>query len=297
MAASCAQPQNPALHDWLCSEISDRTGPTRSRSASGPTVAVCPARHDLKMPQRSESSRASSSLSGRVSQLALGRSALRQGCSASDVDRAYADLAQRAVGIDAGVGELDLLADQLDKLRARDRSYAPAFEVRCGVGVAVTPFAQRLERGGGAVAGLVLTPGRLGAGAIRRPRSLEHRPSNPRRDELIVRGAASRPRLDEPEPVAGGELVTQQLPALDPGQASDVVPGQLEQIKRDEVKLPGRGGVGLKRSSAHRCEVLDDCAVSRAERDKLGVEHRPARDRGERLQQRAEPVAQARTAA
>ena len=125
----------------------------------------------------------------------------------------------------------------------------------------------------GAVAGLVLAPGGLAAGAIRRPGPLEHRALKPERDELVVGGAAGRSRLNEPEPVAGGESLPQELGALNPGQRSEVVAGELEQIEGNQVELARRRGVGLKRGSAYRCEVLDGSAFPGAERDELCVEH------------------------
>ena len=69
-------------------------------------------------------------------------------------------------------------------------------------------------------------------------------------------------RLDQAEPLAGGEGLPQELCALDPRQGSDVVAAELEQIKRNEMELAGRHGVGLERRSAYRSEVLDGSAVA-----------------------------------
>ena len=75
-------------------------------------------------------------------------------------------------------------------------------------------------------------------------------------------GAARRPRLDQPEPVTGWESLPQELRALNPGQRSEVIVGDLEQIEGNLVELARRRGVGLKRGSAYRCEVLDGSALS-----------------------------------
>jgi hypothetical protein len=45
-----------------------------------------------------------------------------------DVDRVDPDLAQRAVGVDAGVGELDLLTDQRGELVAAEVLAGPAVD-------------------------------------------------------------------------------------------------------------------------------------------------------------------------
>jgi len=119
-----------------------------------------------------------------------------------DVDRADSDFAQGAVGIDARVGELDLVAEQ----RGEPGSNTPAVELRECLSEAVASGLEGAQRGAGTVARLVLAP----------------------------------------------------------------------------VKLVRRCSVGLQRGSAYRCEVLDGAAVLGAERDELGVEHRPAGCLGER---------------
>ena len=45
-------------------------------------------------------------------------------------------------------------------------------------------------------------------------------------------------RLDEPEAVAGGESLAQELGALNPWQRSEVVAGELEQIEGNRCSLP-----------------------------------------------------------
>jgi hypothetical protein len=147
------------------------------------------------------------------------------------------------------------------------------------------------------VAGLVLAPGGLSARAVRRSRPLEHRALKPERDKLIVSGPAGWLRLDQAESLTDREGLTQALCALYPRQRSDVIAGELEQIKRNEMKLADCRGVGLERRSTYRREVLDGSAVKGAQRDQLSIEDRPARSLGERLQQRAEAIAQARTPA
>jgi hypothetical protein len=112
---------------------------------------------------------------------------------------------------------------------------------------------------------------------MRRAGPLEHRALKPERDELVVGGTTGRLLLYEPEPVAGGEGLPQELGAFDPGQRSDVVAGEREQIGRNQVELSRDGGVGLERGSAYRREVLDGSAVAGAERDEFCVEHGPAR--------------------
>ena len=168
----------------------------------------------------------------------MGRCGVIDRLGVRDVDSADSDLAQRAVGIDARVHELDLLAEQRGEPRAAEGGNTPAVELRDRVGVAVASRSQRAQRGGGAVAGLVLAPGGLAAGAIRRPGPLEHRALKPERDKLVVGGAAGRSRLDEPEPVADGESLPQELGALNPGQRSEVVAGELEQIEATRWSLP-----------------------------------------------------------
>jgi hypothetical protein len=97
-------------------------------------------------------------------------------------------------------------------------------------------------------------------------------------------------RLDQPEPVTGGESLPQELRALDPGKNSEVIAGELEQIEGNEVKLPRRGGVALKSGSAYGCEVLNGSAVLGAERDELSIEARPPGCLSERCEQRAEAI-------
>jgi hypothetical protein len=213
------------------------------------------------------------------------------------VDCADPDLAGRAVGVDPRVGELDPVADQGGEPGAGEGGHAPAAEVADCIGVAVASRSDGAQRGGGMVACLVLPPGGAAPGAIRRPRPLEHRALKPEHDELVVHGATRRLRLDQPEPLARGEGLPQELVARDPRQRPDVVAGELEQIEGNEVELPHRGGVGLMRGSAYRSEVLDGTAVAGAERDELSIEDRPTRCRGNRLKQRAESIAQACTSA
>ena len=122
---------------------------------------------------------------------------------------------------------------------------------------------------------LVLAPGGLAAGAIRRPGPLQYRALKPERDELVVSGAACGLRLDQPEPLAGGKRLVQKLVALDQGSDRTSSPTSSSRIERNEVELPRRGGVGLKRRSAHRSEVLDGSAVAGAERDELSIEDDP----------------------
>ena len=109
----------------------------------------------------------------------------------------------------------------------------------------------------------------LAAGAVRRRRLLEHRALKPELDKLIVVGAARRPRLHNPQPVTGRESLPQELRALAPGQRSEVIAADLEQIEGYEVEFSRRRGVALECGSAHRCKVLDGLAVVRADRDQL----------------------------
>src|SRR5438874_1170245 len=83
------------------------------------------------------------------------------------------------------------------------------------------PEPDRAQRGGGVVAGLVLAPGGLAAGAVRRSGPLEHRGLKPKRDKLVVGGTAGWLSLDQAEPLADGEGLSQELCALDPRQGSD----------------------------------------------------------------------------
>lgn len=62
----------------------------------------------------------------------------RRGDNVTHHYRADPDLAKRAVGIDAGVGELDLMTDQLGEPRAGERGHAPAVELGDRVRIAIT---------------------------------------------------------------------------------------------------------------------------------------------------------------
>src|SRR6202042_1645049 len=104
------------------------------------------------------------------------------------------------------------------------------------VGAPVTSGPDSAQRGGGVMVGLELAPAALSPGAVRRPGALEHRALKPERNKLLVGGTAGWWRLDHAEPLADGEGRPQELCPLDPRQRSDVLAGELEQIKRNEMK-------------------------------------------------------------
>ena len=80
----------------------------------------------------------------------------------------------------------------------------------------VTSEPDGAQRGGGVVDGLVLAPGGLASGAVRRSGPLEHRTLKPERDKLVVGGTVGWLSLDQAEPLADGEGLLQELRALDP---------------------------------------------------------------------------------
>jgi hypothetical protein len=126
------------------------------------------------------------------------------------------------------------------------------------------------------MAGLVLAPGGLPAGAVHRPGPLQHRALKPELDKLIVASAAGRLRLYKPQPFAHRERLLQELRALHPGKRLDVIACELEQIERYEMELPRRRDIALEYGSAHRCKVLHGSAILTAERDQFSVEQGPS---------------------
>jgi hypothetical protein len=122
---------------------------------------------------------------------------------------------------------------------------------------------------------------------------LSTEPSKPERDKLVMGSTTSWLRLDQAEPLAGRKGLPQKLCALDPRQRPDVLATELQQIKRNKMKLAGRHGVGLERRSAYRAEVLDGSAVARAQRNQLPVDDTPPECLSQRRQQRTQVTAQA----
>ena len=85
--------------------------------------------------------------------------------------------------------------------------------------------------------------GSLPASAVHRPGPLQHRALKSKLDKLIVAGAAGRLRVHNPQPVGNRERLLQERPAPDPGERSEVIARELEQIERHEMELPRRRDV------------------------------------------------------
>jgi hypothetical protein len=101
--------------------------------------------------------------------------------------------AQGAVGVDPGVADVDLFADQLGSGGSGGRENAGTVSVADREALPVPGLANIAQRRGGYMARFKFAPGRLASRAIRGGRPLQDRALEPKRQQPGMRRLARRP--------------------------------------------------------------------------------------------------------
>jgi hypothetical protein len=122
--------------------------------------------------------------------------------------------------------------------------------------VAVVGGVETEQDGAESVACLVLAPGALPAGAIRRASSLEDGALKPQVDDGLVGGKRRGLTLDGAKARSYCEGVGKESVSVGPGARAEVLAGQLEEVKGDELQAAGGVEVASQRGVSDSGEVL-----------------------------------------
>ena len=181
--------------------------------------------------------------------------------------RRNARLAEAAVGIDAGVHQVDNLSDQLGGASAREHVDVATVELAEGVPATVGILPDRAKLSASDEPRFVLEPGAVAPGSVSRTRAFEHGALETQSHDRLVRHRRRRLGLNQPDPVADRKRLAEQRVALLPRPRSKVFACYAEDVEGDEPQPVRRGGPAGEYRAGDRGEVLGRLTVALANGD------------------------------